>query len=180
MVCCCQRSRAAAIKWVQGCAPRRPTALPRRAVQVIDLGDNMEFVRLPGATKDELYCFGPVCDLPNDDSNLVIKVRATRDGAGRGGAGRCENGCCWCWGRCMMPSVCRWGVLVSLAARWPHGRPAAQRAHATCPRLACCAAPQALNLFRRKTGSTDFYRVNLEKVVPHGAGLVSGCQPVTG
>ncbi len=33
---------------------------------------------------------------------------------------------------------------------------------------------QALNLFRRKTGSQDFYRVDLEKVVPHGAGLGGG------
>ena len=33
---------------------------------------------------------------------------------------------------------------------------------------------QALNLFRRKTGAPDFYRVDLEKVVPHGAGLGGG------
>ncbi|GAB4821619.1 hypothetical protein N2152v2_008665 [Parachlorella kessleri] len=70
---------------------------------VIDLGDEMEFERLPGATRDELSC--NVADVPTNDSNLVIK---------------------------------------------------------------------ALNLFRRKTGASDFYRIDLEKVVPHGAGLGGG------
>ncbi len=41
-------------------------------VQVIDLGDEMEFERLPGASKDELTC--NVADVPTDGSNLVIKV----------------------------------------------------------------------------------------------------------
>lgn len=33
---------------------------------------------------------------------------------------------------------------------------------------------KALNLFRRKTGSSCFFKVVLEKVVPHGAGLGGG------
>jgi 4-diphosphocytidyl-2-C-methyl-D-erythritol kinase len=35
-------------------------------------------------------------------------------------------------------------------------------------------APQALNLFRAKTGSTSHFRVRLDKRVPHGAGLGGG------
>lgn len=34
--------------------------------------------------------------------------------------------------------------------------------------------PQALNLFRRKTGRTQRFRVSLHKRVPHGAGLGGG------
>lgn len=40
---------------------------------MIDLGDDMVFERLPGATRDELSC--NVADVPTDDSNLVIKAR---------------------------------------------------------------------------------------------------------
>ncbi len=42
---------------------------------MIDLGDEMEFKRLPGATKDELTC--NVADVPTDESNLVIKVHVS-------------------------------------------------------------------------------------------------------
>ena len=35
-------------------------------------------------------------------------------------------------------------------------------------------APQALNLFRRKTGRSQRFRVDLRKRVPHGAGLGGG------
>lgn len=42
-------------------------------MQVIDLGDDMEFCRLEGtATADILECSDPT--IPSDDSNLVIKV----------------------------------------------------------------------------------------------------------
>lgn len=42
-------------------------------LQVIDLGDNMEFTKLPeGAAADKLICSDPT--IPHDDSNLVIKV----------------------------------------------------------------------------------------------------------
>jgi 4-diphosphocytidyl-2-C-methyl-D-erythritol kinase len=42
-------------------------------MQVIDLGDDMEFDLLPeGSTKDTLTCSDPT--IPSDDSNLVIKV----------------------------------------------------------------------------------------------------------
>jgi hypothetical protein len=47
-------------------------------VQVIDLGDDMEFTLLPaGSSSDVLVCSDPT--IPHDDSNLVIKVggRAT-------------------------------------------------------------------------------------------------------
>ena len=53
--------------------------LPVGLLQVIDLGDEMEFERLPGATRDELTC--NVADVPTDDSNLVIKVRPLGSGA---------------------------------------------------------------------------------------------------
>jgi hypothetical protein len=44
-------------------------------VQVIDLGDDMEFILLPpGSTSDVLVCSDPT--IPHDDSNLVIKVGA--------------------------------------------------------------------------------------------------------
>lgn len=39
---------------------------------VIDLGDDMEFAVLPGATKDVLCCSDPT--IPNDERNLVIKA----------------------------------------------------------------------------------------------------------
>jgi hypothetical protein len=43
-------------------------------LQVIDLGDDMQFTKLPsGATADNLVCSDPT--IPHDDSNLVIKVR---------------------------------------------------------------------------------------------------------
>jgi 4-diphosphocytidyl-2C-methyl-D-erythritol kinase len=43
-------------------------------LQVIDLGDDMQFSKLPaGATADKLVCSDPT--IPHDDSNLVIKVR---------------------------------------------------------------------------------------------------------
>jgi 4-diphosphocytidyl-2C-methyl-D-erythritol kinase len=42
-------------------------------VQVIDLGDDMEFSKLPAdATADKLVCSDPT--IPHDDRNLVIKV----------------------------------------------------------------------------------------------------------
>lgn len=42
-------------------------------MQVIDLGDDMEFSLLPaGASSDTLICSDPT--IPHDDSNLVIKV----------------------------------------------------------------------------------------------------------
>jgi len=41
--------------------------------QVIDMGDDMHFEVLPGATNDELVC--NMEGVPLDDSNLVIKVR---------------------------------------------------------------------------------------------------------
>lgn len=42
-------------------------------LQVIDLGDRMEFEKDPYATRDTLICSDPT--IPSDDSNLVIKVR---------------------------------------------------------------------------------------------------------
>ena len=42
------------------------------------MGDEMEFERLPGATRDELSC--NVADVPTDDSNLVIKVPPSASG----------------------------------------------------------------------------------------------------
>jgi hypothetical protein len=75
-------------------------------LQVIDLGDDMEFSLLPaGASKDLLECSDPT--IPSDDSNLVIK---------------------------------------------------------------------ALNLYRRKTGSGSFFKVKLNKKVPHGE--CWGCAPL--
>ena len=41
-------------------------------LQVIDLGDTMDFETLPGSDRDELTC--SMADIPTDDSNLVIKV----------------------------------------------------------------------------------------------------------
>lgn len=41
-------------------------------LQVIDLGDQMEFEKDPYATHDTLICSDPT--IPSDDSNLVIKV----------------------------------------------------------------------------------------------------------
>lgn len=42
-------------------------------MQVIDLGDDMEFSKLPAeATADKLVCSDPT--IPHDDRNLVIKV----------------------------------------------------------------------------------------------------------
>lgn len=50
-------------------------------MQVIDLGDDMEFTLLPaGTSSDKLLCSDPT--IPHDDSNLVIKV-----GGGEGGKG---------------------------------------------------------------------------------------------
>jgi 4-diphosphocytidyl-2-C-methyl-D-erythritol kinase len=44
-------------------------------LQVIDLGDDMEFKKLgAAATRDMLSCSDPT--IPSDDSNLVVKVRA--------------------------------------------------------------------------------------------------------
>lgn len=56
------------------------TAVLCMIMQVIDLGDDMDFELLPeGATKDTLVCSDPT--IPSDDSNLVIKVR--EEGGGR-------------------------------------------------------------------------------------------------
>ena len=41
-------------------------------MQVIDMGDNMHFEVLPGASKDELVC--NMEGVPLDESNLVIKA----------------------------------------------------------------------------------------------------------
>lgn len=41
-------------------------------MQVIDLGDHMEFEKDPYSTKDTLICSDPT--IPSDESNLVIKV----------------------------------------------------------------------------------------------------------
>ena len=41
-------------------------------VQVIDLGDDLEFEVLPWAATDELTC--NMEDVPTDNSNLVVKV----------------------------------------------------------------------------------------------------------
>lgn len=46
--------------------------LLRTCLQVIDLGDSMDFTPLPGAGSDELTC--NIADIPTDGSNLVIKV----------------------------------------------------------------------------------------------------------
>ena len=45
-------------------------------LQVIDLGDSMDFTPLPGAASDELTC--SVADIPTDRSNLVIKASRHR------------------------------------------------------------------------------------------------------
>ena len=44
-------------------------------VQVIDLGDDLEFEVLPWAGTDELTC--NMEDVPTDNSNLVVKVRSS-------------------------------------------------------------------------------------------------------
>ena len=41
-------------------------------VQVIDLGDTLEFEELQGASEDRLTC--NVADVPTDSSNLVLRV----------------------------------------------------------------------------------------------------------
>lgn len=60
-------------------------------MQVIDLGDDMEFTLLPaGTSSDKLVCSDPT--IPHDDSNLVIKVGGGRGGGGKGGAERKMKG----------------------------------------------------------------------------------------
>ena len=44
-------------------------------MQVIDLGDDLEFEVLPWAGADELTC--NMEDVPTDNSNLVVKVRSS-------------------------------------------------------------------------------------------------------
>ena len=44
----------------------------------------------------------------------------------------------------------------------------------TCPPPPRRPPPQAFNLFRARTGATQRFRVDLRKVVPHGAGLGGG------
>ncbi len=48
--------------------------LDRVGLQVIDLGDSMDFTPVSGSGSDELTC--NVADIPTDGSNLVIKVIA--------------------------------------------------------------------------------------------------------
>lgn len=79
--------------------PKSATAIAN-AVQVIDLGDDMEFTLLPaGSSSDVLVCSDPT--IPHDDSNLVIKVGA----------------CSWLLGpRCGHVSVCVDVYVLPLAS----------------------------------------------------------------
>jgi hypothetical protein len=143
---------------------------------VIDLGDDMEFGLLPaGASRDTLQCSDPT--IPSDDSNLVIKVRWPAlvlafvlaalaalafllAAAPRCSTPQQRRRCCS--GRQVG------GAPPALAALgWPTAE-----ALPTAPLPPPVPPPplllQALNLYRRKTGSSSFFSVKLNKKVPHG------------
>lgn len=116
------------------------------ASQVVDLGDTMTFSAIPGQA-DALSCDMP--GVPLDDSNLVIKVCNTR----RAACNKVNYSLCSSMAR--HPEICdkvsRVTVTALLTLKASRG-----------------FAVQALKLFRRHTGSQQFFQVHLEKKVPHG------------
>ena len=113
-------------------------------MQVIDLGDTMDFDELPVGSEDVLTC--NIADIPTDESNLVIKVIML-----------------WRF----LCQLHRRGSCPALPSQGLHK----QHAHAATDAwldAMICSSLQAFRLFRERTGSQQHYRVHLEKRVPHG------------
>lgn len=117
---------------------------------MIDLGDTMTFSAIPGQA-DALSCNMP--GIPLDDSNLVIKVCLARSIA-------CTTPkALLTWiPSSNVPHVKHYNKQGDMLSVAPHNRAYQPQAHL-----------QALKLFRRHTGSSQFFQVHLEKKVPHGA-----------
>lgn len=134
----------------------------------------MQFTLLPeGASADKLVCSDPT--IPHDDSNLVIKVGkalvwvgACEEGAGRAGglhrkaAGEAATATSWC--------LILTAVVAVLASHNTKCVLSLTSVMLWCSLVVavCTTHAQALNLFRRKTGRSDFFEVKLDKHVPHG------------
>jgi len=108
---------------------------------VIDLGDRMSFAARLGASQDTLSC--NMEGVPTDSSNLVIKV----SGAMRSAVYMQMQPRCW---RGRKRCIAIRGLVL------------------LCVTPTACCDLQALDLFRRKTGSSVFFDVDLHKQVPHG------------
>ena len=127
------------------------------ARQVIDLGDTMTFAAIPGQA-DTLSCNMP--GVPLDDSNLVIKVHDARYIMQAKSHVQCHS----------PKSVAQLPPFLPPCIPSSVIKPVVGRANS---HPQCCTMlrvhMQALNLYRRHTGSQQFFQVHLEKKVPHGA-----------
>lgn len=118
-------------------------------IQVIDLGDSMDFAPVAGSGSDELTC--NIADIPTDGSNLVIKVTI--------------------FPLAMLNGTLVKKIFASFLDRFSlfycikpmHTLPDYDNINGM--RMAM----QALNLFRERTGTQQRFKVHLDKKVPHGA-----------
>lgn len=123
-------------------------------------GDDMAFEVLAGtAAADTLSC--DMAGVPTDASNLVIKVQ---------GVTGPSLGPPWA----LVPSCMQQRERVSCVAAGARATAAAASTPPAAPPREIVplppSHPQALDLFRFKTGCTQRFAVDLRKRVPHGAG----------